>query len=60
MKVKSRIVLENAIEQGISYGYSRAFKHNENPNEQYIKECIEDAIWLELDKMLSFDDDYAY
>lgn len=60
MKVKSRIVLENAIEQGISYGYSRAFKHNENPNEQYIKECIEDAIWLELDKMLSFDDDYAH
>ncbi len=60
MKVRSRIVLENAIEQGISCGYSRAFKHNENPNEQYIQQCIEDAIWLELDKMLSFDDDYAH
>ena len=60
MKVKSRIVLENAIEQGISYGYSRAFKHNEKPNEQHIQQCMEDAIWLELDKMLSFDDDYAH
>ena len=31
MKPKLHKVLETAVEQGVSYGYNRAFKHVENP-----------------------------
>ena len=57
MKVKSRIVLENAIEQGISYGYSRAFKHNDHPTEDAIKESIHRAILNEIYEWFDFEEE---
>ena len=40
MKPKFHIVLETAIKQGVSYGYSRAHKHVENPTEGAIIDSI--------------------
>jgi len=58
MKVKMRVVLEDAIERGIRAGYHRAHKHTENPCEDSIHVAIEDAIWLELDNIFCFEDEY--
>jgi hypothetical protein len=48
MKPKTLKALEAAIETGIELGYSRAYKHDMDPSEIYIKSCISDAIWTEL------------
>ena len=59
MKIKTRVVLEDAIDRGIQDGYRRAHKHIENPEEDSIHLAIEDAIWHELDKVFCFDDEYT-
>jgi hypothetical protein len=53
-----RVVLEDAIERGIRAGYRRVHKHTENPCEDSIHVAIEDAIWLELDNIFCFEDEY--
>ena len=58
MKVKIRVVLEDAIERGIRAGYRRAYKHTENPCEDSIHVALEDAIWLEVDNIFCFEDEY--
>jgi len=58
MKVKVRVVLEDAIERGIQAGYRLAYKHTENPCEKSIRVAIEDAIWIELDNIFCFEDEY--
>ena len=54
MKPKFRNVLEMAIEEGVRFGYRRAFKHVENPHEDAIADCIVTEIFNSLDTW--FDD----
>jgi len=56
MKPKFFPVLEQCIESGITRGYNRAFKHNDNPSEQEIIDNISKAIvedifeWFDIDE----------
>ncbi len=56
MKPKFFSVLEMCIESGITRGYNRAFKHNDNPSEQEIIDNISKAIvedifeWFDIDE----------
>lgn len=54
MKPKFRNVLEMAIEEGVRFGYRRAFKHVENPHEDAIADSIVTEIFNSLDTW--FDD----
>lgn len=54
MKVKVNKVLEDCIERGINYGYTRAFKHDDKPSEDYIKNCIFDGVIMELYEYFDF------
>lgn len=54
MKVKTRVILERAIEEGTKRGYIQAFKHTDSPTEAGILQSIEDAIWLEIDTYFDF------
>jgi hypothetical protein len=58
MRPKFRVILEMAIEQGVKYGYSRAFKHNENPTEGAIIEHIEEAVMSSIYEYFDFEDEY--
>ena len=49
MKPKFRAVLEMAIEEGVRFGYRRAFKHNPEPHEDSIADCIVTEIFNSLD-----------
>jgi hypothetical protein len=49
--------LTDCIENGVEYGWSRAHKHTDQPNPNTVKECIEDAIMLEISENFSFEDD---
>jgi hypothetical protein len=55
MKVKTYIVLERAIEEGIGYGYRRAFKHTETPSEETIKNEILNAVMNSISEVIDFD-----
>lgn len=33
-------ILTRAIEEGIAYGYQRAYKHTDNPTEEQVKDAI--------------------
>jgi hypothetical protein len=57
MKVRTRKVLEEAIERGVRVGYSRAFKHVENPSEDSIFDAIENAILGEIYESFYFDEE---
>ena len=48
MKPKPRLVLELCIKQGIDYGWQRAYKYTDTPDENAIKQEIEEAIWQQV------------
>jgi hypothetical protein len=55
MEAKKRLLLERCIEDGAKRGYTRAFKHTDNPSEAGILSAIDDAIWLEIDTYFDFE-----
>ena len=57
MKPKIRTILEECIETGIRLGHTRAHKHSDKPEDEYLFVSIEDAIWLEIDEHFEFDND---
>jgi archaeosine-15-forming tRNA-guanine transglycosylase len=57
MKPKFRVILEQAIEEGVRRGYSRAHKHVENPTEDAIIEQIEDCVMSAIYEYFTFDEE---
>ena len=55
MKANERALLTACIDTGISFGWNRAHKHTDEPNEHRIQEEIENAIWYEIDQYFVFD-----
>jgi hypothetical protein len=61
MKVRSTIkvsaykVIWRAVEEGVRYGWRRAHKHTETPDEETVLSAIEDAVLSELCEILEFD-----
>jgi hypothetical protein len=48
MKPKPHLVLEMCIKTGIERGWNRAHKYTDSPNENMIKQEIEEAIHCEV------------
>lgn len=59
MKPKFRVILDQAINEGVRLGHRRAFKHNENPTEETIIETIEDCVMAKMYEYFTFDDEEA-
>lgn len=57
MKVKTRVLLEDCIKEGIDYGYTKAHKHTDNPEEQTILNSIQHSIMEKIYEYFSFDED---
>lgn len=51
-----RKLLETCIDDGMMSGINRAFKHSDNPNPEYIVQCMNEYIWLEIDEYFLFTD----
>ena len=58
MRPNFRKVLEIAVEQGVSYGYRRSFKHVENPTESAIIDSIVEQVMNSIDEWFEFEDEY--
>jgi hypothetical protein len=50
-------VLSRAVEEGIEFGYGRAFKHTDKPSDEAIKTAIYDAIMHEICELVLFGDE---
>ena len=57
MKVKTRVILEQAIEEGVLRGWRQAHKHVENPEEHAIIDRINDAVMSQIYEYFTFDDE---
>jgi hypothetical protein len=57
MKPKTRVILEQAIEEGVRRGWHLAHKHVENPSEGAIIERIEDAVMSQIYEYFTFEED---
>ncbi len=57
VKLKADIykIISRAVEGGIAYGWNRAHKHTDNPNEESIKEEIEKAVMNEICAVIKID-----
>ncbi len=58
MKPKFRVILNQAIEEGVLLGYRRAFKHNEDPSEEVICETIEECVMSQIYEYFTFDEEH--
>jgi hypothetical protein len=47
-------VLCMAIEEGIAYGYTRAFKHTDTPSEEVIKIAMEESVLSSICEWFDF------
>jgi archaeosine-15-forming tRNA-guanine transglycosylase len=56
MKPKFRVILEQAIEEGVRRGYRRAFKYVENPTEDAIIEHVEEAVMSSIYEYFDFEE----
>lgn len=56
MKVDLYKIVVECIERGVSYGYMKAHKHQDDPEEDFIKEKICDAVLNELCEYITFND----
>lgn len=60
MKINTRRVLEDCIENGVKFGLSRAHKHIENPSEDVILDHIHREIMNQVDEYFSFSDENTF
>ena len=56
MKPKFRVILDQALEEGVRRGYRRAYKHVENPTEESICEHIEECVMSSLYEYFDFEE----
>ena len=57
MRPKFHKILEQAINEGVSYGYHRSFKHVENPTEGAIIDSVVEQVMNSLDEWFDFEDE---
>lgn len=48
-------IIESAVETGVNWGWSRAHKYVDNPDEHVIKENMLREIMLALDEVIDFE-----
>ena len=57
MRAKEYNLMAKCIEDGIVIGYKRAFKHSENPNEDFVRESIYTEVLREICENFYFDNE---
>jgi len=57
MRARTYVVLRAAVEDGVAYGYNRAFKHTDTPDEHDVKEAIVQAVLNECCEWFRFDEE---
>ena len=56
MRPKFRVILNQAIEEGVRRGYHKAYKHTDAPTDEAVINTIEDCVMGALYEYFDFDD----
>lgn len=56
LRFRAYFIISEAVEQGVRYGYARAYKHTATPKPEKVMEEIMDAVLLQLGEAINFDD----
>jgi hypothetical protein len=56
MKANDYKVLQKCVEDGVAYGYKRAFKYNNTPPGASIQNAIYEAVMVEIAEWFDFED----
>lgn len=59
MRVRSYDVLYRAVEEGLGYGWHRAHKHTDSPDEDAIRQQMLDGVMSAVCEYFTFSDDSA-
>lgn len=57
--VKLYRLIDRAVEEGIAYGYTRAYKHGK-PSEQGFKEQLQIAVMNEICEVIDFEKEESH
>ena len=57
MKVRAYQVLLRAVHEGVGYGYQRAYKYAEEPDEGELRDTISEAVISEICEYFDFEED---
>lgn len=57
LRLRSFIIVDNAVAEGVNYGWRRAHKHTDNPDESTIIYEIQHAVMLALEEIINFEED---
>jgi len=60
MKPKEQAVLEMCIENGVTHGMARAYKHTDEPTDDQIKFVLRDAIMHEIYEWFEFEENEVW
>jgi hypothetical protein len=58
MRVRAWPVLEMAVEDGLKYGYQRAFKYSDDPDDEYVLEALHQAVMNCISEWFTFEDEF--
>ena len=57
MRPKFRVILDQAIEEGVRRGYHKAYKHTDAPTDEAVINTIEDCVMGALYEYFDFEDE---
>lgn len=55
MKLKAYVIISDAVDQAISYGYNRAHKHTDEPGAEGIKGAIYNEVMNRLSEIIDWE-----
>jgi hypothetical protein len=56
-RVRWRVLIERAVDDGLRIGFERAHKHADAPSRDHVLTVQEAAIWEQLDAVLALEDE---
>lgn len=56
MRAKTRVLIEQCIEDGIRLGYQRAYKHTDKPAIEDVWAMQEREVMMQIDEWFEFDE----
>jgi hypothetical protein len=59
VRAKAYAILTRAIEDGLEWGWSRAHKHNDNPDREAVLEAMYSEVLNSICEVFDFDDNIA-
>ena len=56
-RVRWRVLIERAVDDGLRIGFERAHKHTDAPSRDHVLTMQEAAIWEQLDAVMVLEDE---